>query len=618
VKHLARAFSSVVFPLTLLVVGGLAAQTKQPEPSLKDTLGWMRDTIGANGNLHIAGEVRSVRLTDFSECRVHFTYTTTKDGREPYLMDYSFNLADIDPAYVTFFRFPKGHPRQGFGLFSARTQNNAEKIKSHQGSMDLTLSGIVFDLNADYGVRFTKAFKDAVDLCDGTSSITASEPNVPRSDAVVVAPFAPHPMQPAASQSAPSRKDIPAIAKSADGAIVTIVMANGDKPIAQGTGFLVRADGVIVTNYHVIENGDVAAVKFPDGSTYPVDGLLAGDKVRDLAVIKIHGRAFRTLTLGNSDRVRVGEQVVAIGNPLSLESTVSNGIISGVRTSKAQGGKFLQTTAPISPGSSGGPLFNMLGEVVGINTMYLEGGENLNFAIPVNDAKLLLLSQSARIRDLPNETEPVKAQAEDHEVLSSARDYYQQLRDAGGFPERGLSYACFADGAHSDEFFTFQAFAYDENYSKAADEAMELGDVTKIQKQMEITQAIQTKAPYVNFMLNPAFKALPSDAQEFSRSGGRILFSNLYTKGVKDISTEYRWNENEGAWLTGLVPVDPKAAVKTFVTLKLTIEPTTMRYLISMKGMTSTGSGETKATRTEILGPPSGGVCEKIAKPKAK
>ena len=131
--------------------------------------------------------------------------------------------------------------------------------------------------------------------------------------------------------------------------------------------------------------------------------MLAADKVRDLAIIKIHGKTFRTLTLGNSDQIQVGEEVVAIGNPLGLELTVSNGILSGVRTSKEQGGKFLQTTAPISPGSSGGPLFNMLGEVVGINTMYLEGGENLNFAIPVNDAKRLLLNQSAKLQNLPNE-----------------------------------------------------------------------------------------------------------------------------------------------------------------------------------------------------------------------
>ncbi len=206
------------------------------------------------------------------------------------------------------------------------------------------------------------------------------------------------------AQSASPRKDIPAIAKAANGAIVTIVMAANDKPIAQGTGFVVASDGLLVTNYHVIETGDVAVVKFPDGTVLSADGVLASDKVRDLAIIKVHGKIFQTLTLGNSDQVQVGEEVVAIGNPLSLESTVSNGIISGVRTSKKQGGRFLQTTAPISPGSSGGPLLNMRGEVVGINTMYLEGGENLNFAIPVNDAKSLLQNRSAELWDLPNET----------------------------------------------------------------------------------------------------------------------------------------------------------------------------------------------------------------------
>ena len=219
---------------------------------------------------------------------------------------------------------------------------------------------------------------------------------------VLLAGFAP---VEAAAQSAPPRKDIPAIAKSANGAIVTIVMADNDKPIARGTGFLVSQDGVIVTNYHVIANGNIAVVKFSDGKALPVDGVLAADKVRDLAIIKIHGKNFRALTLGNSDRVQIGEDVVAIGNPLGLELTVSNGILSGVRTVEKEGGKFLQVTAPISHGSSGGPLFNMTGEVIGITSMYFEGGENLNFAIPVNDAKRLLSNQSATLSSLPNEPE---------------------------------------------------------------------------------------------------------------------------------------------------------------------------------------------------------------------
>jgi Trypsin-like peptidase domain len=216
-----------------------------------------------------------------------------------------------------------------------------------------------------------------------------------------------------AAQSVPPRKDIPTIAKAANGAIVTIVMANNDRPIARGTGFLVRSDGVIVTNYHVIANGNIAIVKFSDGTAFPVDGVMAADKARDLAIIKIHGKNFRALTLGNSDRVQIGEDVVAIGNPLGLELTVSNGILSGVRTDEKEGGKFLQITAPISHGSSGGPLFNMFGEVVGINSMYLEGGENLNFAIPVNDAKRMLSNQLSKPQSLPNEPEPVETEQAD-------------------------------------------------------------------------------------------------------------------------------------------------------------------------------------------------------------
>jgi S1-C subfamily serine protease len=192
-------------------------------------------------------------------------------------------------------------------------------------------------------------------------------------------------------QSPATRRSIPAIAKAADGAIVSIVTSDKDgRPIAQGSGFLVTSDGLVITNYHVIADASSAVAKLPDDRSYRVEGVLAFDKARDIAVIKVQGEDFSMLTLGNSDRVQVGEEVVAIGNPLSLDSTVSNGIVSGIRTVEEEGGEYLQITAPISPGSSGGPLFNMAGQVVGITTMYIKGGENLNFAIPVNDAKPLL------------------------------------------------------------------------------------------------------------------------------------------------------------------------------------------------------------------------------------
>src|SRR5208337_1472078 len=217
------------------------------------------------------------------------------------------------------------------------------------------------------------------------------------------------------AQNAPSTNkgrvlDIPAISREANGAIVSIVMSDKDgHPIAQGSGFLISKDGRVVTNYHVIRNGRSALVKLPNGTLFTVDGVLASDKLRDVAVIEAHGNDFRTVTLGDSDRLQVGEEVVAIGNPLSLESTVSNGIVSAIRTVEDEGGKFVQITAPISPGSSGGPLFNMAGQVVGITTSHLVGGQNLNFAIPINDVKLMLPDPSSRASALPDEPEPVTA-----------------------------------------------------------------------------------------------------------------------------------------------------------------------------------------------------------------
>ena len=195
-------------------------------------------------------------------------------------------------------------------------------------------------------------------------------------------------------QSVPHRKDIPAIAKAANGAVVSIIMADADGNVtAKGTGFFISRDGRILTNYHVIENAEgehsTPTIKLHAGAILNVDKLLAYDKKRDIAIIKVSGE-FRTVALGDSDKVQVGEEIVAIGNPLSLESTVSNGIVSAVRTNEKEGGRFLQITAPISAGSSGGPLFNMSGEVIGITAAKLEGGENLNFAIPINDTIALI------------------------------------------------------------------------------------------------------------------------------------------------------------------------------------------------------------------------------------
>src|SRR5271166_717235 len=235
------------------------------------------------------------------------------------------------------------------------------------------------------------------------------------------------------AQNAPSTNkrrhlDIPAISREARGAVVSIVMADkSGQPIAQGSGFIVSRDGQIVTNYHVIKTGASAVVKLPDGSFFNVDGVLAFDKKRDIALIKAHGNNFKTVALGDSNQLQIGEEVVAIGSPLSLESTVSNGILSGIRSEGEDAfgptSQFLQITAPISHGSSGGPLFNMFGQVVGITSAALVGGENLNFAIPINDVKPRLKSGSEPrpFPDEPEEAENTAAPSESPTKLTNGK-----------------------------------------------------------------------------------------------------------------------------------------------------------------------------------------------------
>lgn len=193
------------------------------------------------------------------------------------------------------------------------------------------------------------------------------------------------------SVSPPEKKtlDVSAALES----VVSLVISDSEgKAIAQGSGFLVDRSGKLVTNFHVIENAASVAAKSTEGAFYPVTGILAIDKDNDLAVLKVAGKNFKVLPLADSDGVRVGDKVVAIGSPLGLEQTVSDGLVSGVRD--VGSAKVFQTTAAISPGSSGGVLLNAHGEVIAVTAFQLTSGQNLNFAIPVNYVRPLLTASA--------------------------------------------------------------------------------------------------------------------------------------------------------------------------------------------------------------------------------
>jgi len=179
------------------------------------------------------------------------------------------------------------------------------------------------------------------------------------------------------------------IAKKAFRSTVLLVMedANGQS-LSLGSGFFVR-DGEIASNFHVVEGTARGYAKLVDEKKrYDIEGITAVDPERDLVVLKISAGRSHELPLGDSDAVQVGESVFAVGNPQGLEGTFSQGIVSSIR--EVGSDKLLQITAPISPGSSGGPVLNGKGEVIGVSVATFREGQNLNFAIPSNYLKALL------------------------------------------------------------------------------------------------------------------------------------------------------------------------------------------------------------------------------------
>jgi serine protease Do len=156
-----------------------------------------------------------------------------------------------------------------------------------------------------------------------------------------------------------------------------------------GSGFVVRADGLIATNLHVLAGAPDLEVVLRDGSKHAVKFVIAIDPSRDLALVSIEKKGLPELTLGESEKVQAGDPVVAIGHPLGLEDTVSDGLVSAVRDVEP-GLTLLQISAPIAPGSSGGPLIDNRGNVIGIATAVSREGQNLAFGVPSMYLKALI------------------------------------------------------------------------------------------------------------------------------------------------------------------------------------------------------------------------------------
>ena len=223
--------------------------------------------------------------------------------------------------------------------------------------------------------------------------------------------------------------DLKALAKKARPAVMLLVVSDATgKEIATGTGFLVSSDGKLITSHHVIQNAASAVAKAENGGLFPVEGVLADDPKNDLVLLKLKGKDLPLLTLGKAEKIEVGTRIAVIGSPLGLEGTLSEGIVSAMPEDEKEG-KLVQITAAISPDSSGSPMLNAKGNVIGVAAALLRGGQALNFAVPIGVANSLLAtaSKSTKVQPL-------------HELANSEDAFYSDwLKVMGAKVPKGSS-----------------------------------------------------------------------------------------------------------------------------------------------------------------------------------
>jgi serine protease Do len=207
-------------------------------------------------------------------------------------------------------------------------------------------------------------------------------------------------------------RELPSVVARARQAVVSVIAgraAEGPSPgpdapqreHALGSGFLIEPDGLVLTSRHVIEGADDVRVELDDGRSFP-GSVAARDAVLDVALIRLEGaRGLPVAALGSSDEASVGDRVIAIGNPFGLGPSVRLGILSATARGVEDGpsGEFLQTDAAVNPGDSGGPLLDVQGRVIGINTAVLEHGQGISFAVPIDDVRAVLreLQRTGRV-----------------------------------------------------------------------------------------------------------------------------------------------------------------------------------------------------------------------------
>ena len=252
------------------------------------------------------------------------------------------------------------------------------------------------------------------------------------------------------------------LAAHAREAVVTVVAYRDGEVLQSGTGFFIRKDGVVVTNLHVVAGAERLTVEIADGEVFDAIYVLSTDARRDLILLQVPVTNAPVLPVASQTDIRVGESVYVIGNPLGLRGTFSDGLVSAKRVH--DGVTYLQITAPISQGSSGGPVMNQDGKVIGVATSFFADGQNLNMAIPAWHTSGMLALAGAPTRfeivagDLKTEEQKrLEARADESRQLLDALPHETRasLQDLGQYEQQVVIRALFIGALMSKEGWTY-------------------------------------------------------------------------------------------------------------------------------------------------------------------